>query len=115
MQPSIQPQRSVADLTVSLIILAFTVLLGGAAALFGLLSLAFLDYCPPESCSVNGAITTVLGSLIGAGIVGIGGLILTVIRLNRRQTAWPFALVTLGLCALTLLAGGLGFLTAVGQ
>lgn len=109
-----KPPRSVADLTVSLIILALTVLLGAAAAFFGLLSLAFLDNCAPATCSAEGAVTAVLVSLIAAGGSGLVGLVLTIIRLTRRNVAWPYALVTLGVCTLVLVAGGVGFITAVG-
>lgn len=112
-EPS-KPPRSVADMTVSLILLALTVLLGAVAAFFGLLSLAFLDNCPPATCSADGAVFSVLVSLVTAGGAGILGLTLTVIRLSRRKIAWPYALVTLGVCTLALVAGGAGFVTAVG-
>lgn len=109
-----KPPRSVADLTVSIILLTLTVLLGAVAAFFGLMSLAFLDNCPPATCSAEGAVTAVLVSLAAAGVAGIVGLVLTIIRLSRRRIAWPYALVTLGICTLVLVAGGAGFVTAVG-
>jgi hypothetical protein len=112
--PVAAPRRSGVDITASIILLVLTVLLGVVAAFFGLFSLAFLDYCPPETCSVEGAVTAVLASLAVAGAVGIGGLVVTIIRLTRRRVAWPFALVTLGACTLVLLIGGVGFVTAVG-
>ena len=52
----VKPPISGGDLAVSVTALVATMLLGGGAAVFGLFSLVFLDYCPPESCSAEGAV-----------------------------------------------------------
>nr|WP_234714039.1 hypothetical protein [Mycolicibacterium chlorophenolicum] len=88
--------------------------MGAAAVFFGVFSLAFLDHCPPETCSVDGAVNAVFTALLVAAGVGVVGLVLTVVALIRRATAWPYALATFALCALTLFLGGVGYGAAVG-
>jgi uncharacterized membrane protein len=80
----------------------------------GVLVLAFLDYCPPESCSVEGAVVSVATAVGIAVLVGIAGLVITLVRLGRRLKAWPVALGTLGTCLLVLIAGAVAFSAAVG-
>jgi hypothetical protein len=113
--PPSKPPRSVTDLWVSIAVLVLTVLMGGVGAVFGLFSLAFLDYCPPESCSVDGAVTAVMTALLIAAVVGIIGLIITVVQLVRRKPAWPFAVGTLVVCAVVLAGGAVGYASAVGM
>lgn len=112
-QPA-KPPISGGDMAVSIVTLVATVLMGGAAAVMGVFVLAFLDYCPPESCSAEGAATAVFGSLVVAAAIGLLGLIATVVALVRRRKAWPFALGTLALCAIALGGGVVGYAVAVG-
>ncbi|MEW5809958.1 MAG: hypothetical protein AB1925_10920 [Actinomycetota bacterium] len=88
--------------------------MGAVAAVLGLFSLAFLDHCPPATCSVDGAVTAVFTALAAAAAVGVLGLLLTVIALVKRATAWPYALATFALCALSLFLGVLRYGAAVG-
>ena len=68
------------------------VLLGGLAGFMGVFSLAFLDHCPPATCSVDGAVTAVMTALALAALVGLVGMVLTIVRLaqqNRRgRSPW---------------------------
>lgn len=112
--PPPAPPRSGADVAISVVILVLTVLMGAVAAFFGVFSLAFLDHCPPETCSVDGAVGAVFTALLVAAGVGVIGLVVTVVALVRRATAWPFALATFVLCGLTLFVGALGYGAAVG-
>lgn len=109
-----QPPSRTSDRVISIIALVLTGLLLAASAFVGLMVLAFLDYCPPESCSVEGAVTAVTTAVGIAVLVGIGGLVLTVVRLGRRLTAWPYAVGTFGLCLLAVIGGGFAFSAAVG-
>jgi cytochrome bd-type quinol oxidase subunit 2 len=110
-----KPPISPTDLWISIAALALTVLLGVAAAAFGLLSLAFLDYCPPETCNADDAVNSVVTALLVAVIVGVVGLVLTVVQLHRRKASWPFAIATLVLCAIVCVVGGVGYALAVGM
>ncbi|AYJ52233.1 hypothetical protein [Rhodococcus sp. P1Y] len=102
------------DVAVSMTALVFTLMFGGLAVLVGIFSLAFLDYCPPESCSADGAVAAVMVTLVAAGALGVAGLVATGVRLARRKTAWPFAVGTLVVCMLTCMAGVVAYASAVG-
>lgn len=102
------------DLGVSITALVLTVLFGVLATFMGFFMLAFLDHCPPETCSVDGAVTAVGGALLAAAAIGVTGLTLTIVQLVRRGPAWPFAVGTLALCVVACVLGGFGYETAVG-
>lgn len=109
-----KPPISSADLTISIVSLVLTLLLGGSAAVMGFFLLAFLDDCPPETCSAEGAVTAVGISLIVAVVVGLVGLVVTIVQLVRRSPAWPFAVGTLVLCGVICAFGFAGYFSAVG-
>ncbi len=77
--PPPKPPVSGGDVAVSVTALILTVLLGAVAAFFGLFSLAFLDSCPPATCSVDGAVTAVMTGLGIAAVIGVVGLVATVV------------------------------------
>jgi hypothetical protein len=112
--PPPKPPASGGDIAVSVVLMVLTALFLAAAAFFGLFSLAFLDSCPPESCSVEGAVTAVMFGVGVAVAVGVVGLIMTVVQLVRRKRGWPFAVATLALCVVVVFLGGVGYVIAVG-
>jgi hypothetical protein len=114
--PPRPPKRPVAgtDVAISVALLVITALLAVVSAAMGLFMLAFLDYCPPESCSADGAVSAVGTALLVALAVGGLGAVVTVVQLVRRKPGWPFAAATLALCLLTLVMGGVGYFVAVG-
>lgn len=109
-----QPQRNAADVTVSILMMVLTVLLGAVAAVIGVFSLAFLDHCPPATCSADGAVAAVMGALAAAALVGVTGVVLTMIAIGRRKRSWPLAVGTFVLCLVVLFGGFLGYVAAVG-
>ncbi|MDV3135140.1 hypothetical protein [Mycobacterium sp. 29Ha] len=109
-----KPTASGGDIAVSVTALILTVLLGAVASLFGLFSLAFIDSCPPASCSVEGAVTAVMLALGVAAVIGVVGVVVTVVQLFRRKRSWPFAVATLALCTITVFLGSVGYVLAVG-
>jgi hypothetical protein len=109
-----KPPIATPDLLVSIAALVMTVLLGVGAAALGLFSLAFLDYCPPESCSADHAVDAVGIALLLAGVVGVTGLTVTIIQLTRRKPGWPFAISTFVVCGILCSIGGVGYAVAVG-
>ncbi|BBX02492.1 hypothetical protein BST36_10285 [Mycolicibacterium moriokaense] len=114
MYPPPKPPVSGADIAISATVLILTAVFGAAAAFFGIFSLAFLDHCPPATCSVDGAVTAVMTSLGIAFVIGVVGLVVTVVQLFRRKRGWPFAVATLLLCVGTVFLGGVGYVMAVG-
>jgi hypothetical protein len=109
-----KPPIATSDLVISIGALILTVAFGVVAAAMGVFSLAFLDSCPPESCSTEDAVTAVGTALLAAFAIGVVGLVVTVIQLIRRKPGWPFAVATFGLCALAVVLGGVGYTMAVG-
>ena len=116
-QPHVRgkPPLSATDMWICVAALTSTVLMGGVGAVGGLFSLAFLDYCPPESCSADGAASAVLRSVLIAGVFGLAGLTVTIFRLRRRKTGWPFAVATFCICAVVLGTGFVGYIVATGM
>ncbi|KAA0022095.1 hypothetical protein FOY51_16605 [Antrihabitans cavernicola] len=102
------------DVTLSCILLGVTVLIGGCAAIMGMFSLMFLDDCPPETCSAGGAFSAVSIALVIAGVVGAVGLIVAIVRMNKRRVSWPISLGTLVACSVIIVVGGYGWASAVG-
>lgn len=109
-----KPPIATTDLVVSIGGIVVTVMFGVAAAGMGVFSLAFLDNCPPESCSAEGAATAVWTALLAAFAIGVLGVVVTVVALYRRKPGWPFAVATFGLCVLAVVLGAVGYATAVG-
>ncbi|QEN17412.1 hypothetical protein D3H54_25320 [Mycobacterium sp. ELW1] len=101
-------------MTISIIFMVLTVVVGAGAAFLGLFSLAFLDYCPPATCSAEGAVSAVMTSVAVAAGFGVIGIVVAIVQLARRKTAWPFAVGTLVLCLIVLLVGGVAYYSAVG-
>jgi hypothetical protein len=111
--PPSKPPIPTTDLVISIGALILTVAFGVVAAAMGLFSVAFLDYCPPESCSADGAVTAVGIGLLSAFAIGVVGLVVTVVQLVRRKPGWPFAVATFVLCAVAVVLGGVGYALAV--
>ena len=109
-----QQPRNAADVTASVLMMVMTVLLGGLAAVIGVFMLAFIDHCPPATCSIDGAVTAVMGALAVAALVGVTGVVLTMVAIGRRKKSWPLAAGTLGLCVVVLFGGFVGYFVAVG-
>ncbi|MGI9156106.1 MAG: hypothetical protein ACR2FG_05650 [Marmoricola sp.] len=108
-----RPGTSAGGRVVTIVLLVLTwlgVAVGGFAAL---ILLAFTDYCPPESCSVDGAIAAVAAGIGGSLVIALAGTIVGVTRMRRHRGAWLIALLTMLLAAACWLGGVLGYFAAV--
>jgi hypothetical protein len=110
----VKPPISGVDLGISITALMLTFAFGGAAGFLGVFLLAFIDTCPPATCSVDGALTAVGGALLITATIAVAGLVATVVALIRRARAWPYAVGALLLCVTTCVIGFFAFSTAVG-
>lgn len=90
-----------------------TVLAVASGAVMALFSVAFLDHCPPATCSAEGAVTAAMTAVVIAGVVAVAGIITTIVRLATRTKAWPFAVGTLALCLGVFVLGGVAYTAAV--
>lgn len=106
--------RSGADVAISIVVMVLTVLIGAMGALMGLSGLAFLDHCPPATCSPQGAVNAVLTAVLVAALVCLVGLITTIVLLSTRKRAWPCAVGTLAAVVGVYALGAVGYGLAVG-
>jgi hypothetical protein len=113
--PQEKPPRSGLDLGISIATMVITVLFGAFVAFIGVFSLAFLDTCPPATCSAGGAVTAVMSTVLALGGIAIIGIVLTIIALVRRKRAWPCAVGMFGLCVIACVAGIVGYVAATGM
>ncbi len=114
MPPQLPPRSNSTDITVSILLIVATVLAVGAGSVMGVFSLAFLDHCPPQTCSIDGAVNASMTTVAIAALVGLAGIVTTVVRLASRKRAWPFALGTLAGCLVVFFFGALAYTAAVG-
>jgi hypothetical protein len=111
----VHPRRAGWDVALSITLLVVAAVGWAVAAGMEFLLLAFTDYCPPERCSEQGAVTAVMASVaIAAAVVIVGGIV-TIIRLVRRRPAWPYAAATLALSVVVEIGGVVGYFAAVGN
>ena len=109
-----QPRIRKADAVVSAMALAVVAAVVAMGVLGGVFLLAFLDDCAPPRCSSDGAWAAIVTSLAVGALAGIAGLAVTVRRIVRGRIAWPFAVVTLVVCAVAVGGGFVAYRFAVG-
>jgi hypothetical protein len=109
----VPPRTNSTDLTVSILLIIVTVLAVGAGSLMGVFSLAFLDNCPPETCSTDAAVNASMTTVAIAALVGVAGIVTTIVRLATRKRAWPFAIGTLAVCIAVFVGGAVAYTGAV--
>jgi hypothetical protein len=97
----------------STLVLVVAAVLVAMGVFFGVFSVAFLDDCSPPRCRADDAWLAVGSALIAAVVLGLLGLVVTIVRLTRRRAAWPFASMALLLVVLALAAGVVGYVAAV--
>ncbi|WP_083740771.1 hypothetical protein [Mycobacterium sp. MS1601] len=109
-----KPPISGVDLGISITAMILTVVFAAFAAFIGVFMLAFLDTCPPATCSVEGAIGSVGGTLLITAVTGVVGITFTIVQLMRRKQAWPIAVGTFVACVVICVVGIYVFGAAVG-
>ena len=102
-------------MAVSIVLLVVAAVGWAVGAGMEFLLLAFTDYCPPEHCSEQGAVTSVVASVSIAAAAVIVGCVVTIIRMVRRRSSWPFAVATLALALVAEVGGVVGYFVAVGH
>lgn len=114
MTPPVKPPLSPADLVVSILAIVVTAVGGAGFGAMAFMMVAFTDQCPPETCHIDVAVTSILAASGVALVTGVVGSVWTIVRLVRRRPAWPFAVGTMVVCGALCFAGFVGYLAAVG-
>jgi hypothetical protein len=99
-------------LSVVLLIVAAVVIYVGV--LVGVFALALLDSCYAPRCSEGAVWTAVVAPLIAAVVLGLAGMVATIVSLVRGRPAWPFALGGLVVVVLVLAAGAVAYTASAG-
>jgi hypothetical protein len=108
------PARAGWDVAVSIVLLVVNAAGWVAATGVQFLMLAFTDYCPPERCSEQRAIASLVVSVSTAAASAVIGGIITVIRIIQRRPAWRYAAAALALSTVAEVLGFVGYVAAVG-
>jgi hypothetical protein len=101
------------DIALSVVFLVLATVAGIVGSILAVISLAFIDYCPP-GCSVDGAVNAQFAAVLAVVIIGLVGLIATIVLLAMRRRAWWVALLTLVLIGGAFVAGWWGVSAATG-
>lgn len=80
----------------------------------GVFLVAFLDYCPPTTCSSSRVLVSVSCAVVVAVAAGIAGSAITVLRIVERRISWPFAIVTLVVVGTAIAVGAVDYTSAIG-
>ena len=83
------------DIALSIVLLVLAGSAFGVGAFVAVFSLAFLDYCPPETCSSDGAAAAQIGGGFVIALLALVGTVATIILLALRRRGWWVALLTL--------------------
>ncbi|MQY29826.1 hypothetical protein [Nocardia aurantia] len=101
------------DVAVSVCLLVVSFLGCSMVTLAGLFLFAFADYCPPETCHPDRAVTWLgLGLALSAVALVIGSVAVTV-SVTRRRISWPVAVIVTVVCVIGCGAGIVGEFTSL--
>ena len=102
------------DVAVSVVLLVLAAAVGIVGGIVAFVSVAFLDNCPPESCSVDGAVSAQFTAALVVILAFVVGLIATIVTLATRRRGWWVALLTVVVLVVVWLLGFVGYFAAVG-
>ncbi len=102
------------DIGLSILFLVLAVVVGVMGAFFGLFAVAFIDYCPADTCNADAAVSAQFAAALVVILIGVVGLIATTIALVTRRRGWWIGLLTLVGILIAWFVGFLGYFAAVG-
>lgn len=104
------PRAKPEDLAATVSLLVISVLAAFFGAIMLLFSVAFIDHCPPETCSLDAAWLSMNAGQAFMLLSLVVGIALSIWRLVKRKIAWRIALTTL---VAVILSAVLGFVAVV--
>lgn len=102
------------DVTLSGTALALAGILVALGVFGAVFLVAFLDHCPPRTCSSSQLFVSVGCSLVVAVAAGVAGLAMTVLRVVERRISWPFAVATLVVVGAAIAIGAADYTSVIG-
>ena len=102
------------DIALSVFLLLLAAAVGVVGSLLAFVSVAFLDNCPPETCSVDGAVGAQFTAALVVILAFVAGLIATLVALATRRRGWWLALLTVVIVLASWVLGFVGYSLAVG-
>jgi uncharacterized membrane protein len=102
------------DIALSVFLLLLAAVVGVVGTILAFVSIAFIDNCPPETCSVDGAVGAQFTAALVVILAFVAGLIATIVALATRRRGWWLGLVTVFLVLLSWVLGFVGYFAAVG-
>lgn len=115
--PAVVPdeaQRKGWDIALSVFLLVLAGVVGLVGSVLAIFTLAFIDVCPPETCSVDGALAAQFTAGLVVILAFVVGLIATIVALTRRRRGWWIALITVFGVVVIWVLGFVGYFAAVG-
>ena len=102
------------DIALSVFLLVLAGVVGLVGSVLAIFALAFVDVCPPDTCSVDGAIAAQFTAGLVVTLAFVVGLIATIVALTRRRRGWWIALITVLAVLVIWVLGFVGYFAAVG-
>ncbi|GAB3611163.1 MULTISPECIES: hypothetical protein [Humibacter] len=110
----VKPPYLVWDIIISVVVWLVTgafISIASFAAIFGL---AFLDYCPPQSCSSEAAVACLFAAGAASVVVALAGFVGGLVRMLRRASSWWITLGAFVLCVACWMVGFISAWRAIG-
>ncbi|MGN6125964.1 MAG: hypothetical protein ACTHON_05325 [Humibacter sp.] len=102
------------DIVLSIVVWVMTGALIGIATFVALFGLAFIDYCPPASCSANGALLSLMVAGVASVVVALAGLAGGLVLIVQHRISWWVTVGAFVLCLACWVAGFVGAAKAIG-
>ncbi|HVX09363.1 hypothetical protein [Humibacter sp.] len=112
--PEAKPPYLVWDIVVSVITWLVTGAFIGMASFIAVFGLAFLDYCPPQSCSAEAAVACLFAAGTASVVVALAGFVWGLVRMFHRQPSWWMTVGAFVLCVGCWAGGFVSAARAVG-
>ena len=111
----VRTEHQTRNVVLSIVFIVATLVFLVVGSLVDFIALVFTDNCPPATCNVDHAVSSVVAAILVAAVIALLGIVFTIIWLVRRIQAWPFALVSAVLVVIALVLGALLYSASVGM
>ena len=107
--PEARPPYLLWDIILSVVVWLVTGIFIGIASFVAIFGLAFLDYCPAQTCSAQAAVACLIAAGAASVVVALAGCVGGVLRMLRPAPSWW---ITVGAFVLCVACWVVGFVSA---